>query len=588
MATVTGLTASKMLAIAAELTAALDTKVDNDALVINVKDHGAVGDGTTDDTAAIQESLNLVGPGGTVFLPPGVYGTNSPLTIPPQVRLLGSHGGHIDDVVGSCIKPKALFAGAAVILMVDQTTGGYSQLSAEQRIENLSIDGSNLSGSVDGIQAQGLVHGVYLTDVQVRHGVNHGVNTTANASGTAYSWRCSRVHVSTVVGIGITASMTDATWVDCEVIGAGSHCWFVGGASNSVFVGCRAEWSGLDGYNFGSGTGTAAGSGGPVFVGCTTDRNGQNGVSIPVGANGNAPVSFIGCTFRRDGRNSTSSGYAAVNVNASTQPVILSGCSVYPGTADDGTGNASPQYGLSAISANVQVNGGIWHAITEGIHNGGSNVRLARGVNTLERTGTTSSPVDVTRGIQTHGNNGDSLDVPGSLAGIDHPRRHGLAAWTYPPDNISAGKLPVAGTLHLAGMGIPRPLTAITKLVWGITTPGASPVSGQNWIGAYSSAGALLASINVDSRVATSGGWQETVSGLATLPDDVWIAFLFNAATMPTLLRASDNNGTLMNIGLANSKLKYATNGTGLTALPSTINPANNVSAQFSFFGAIG
>ena len=50
---------------------------------VSVKDFGAVGDGVTDDTAAIQAAINAVcaasttGYGGVVYLPPGVYKTTS-------------------------------------------------------------------------------------------------------------------------------------------------------------------------------------------------------------------------------------------------------------------------------------------------------------------------------------------------------------------------------------------------------------------------------------------------------------------------------------------------------------------------------
>jgi hypothetical protein len=52
---------------------------------------GAVGNGTTDDTAAIQSALNNVAAsgGGIVFLPQGNYLINSSLTVPAQTSLVG-------------------------------------------------------------------------------------------------------------------------------------------------------------------------------------------------------------------------------------------------------------------------------------------------------------------------------------------------------------------------------------------------------------------------------------------------------------------------------------------------------------------
>ena len=47
----------------------------------NVKTYGAVGDGSTDDTAAIQSAITAASAtGGTVFFPPGVFRLSSLLT----------------------------------------------------------------------------------------------------------------------------------------------------------------------------------------------------------------------------------------------------------------------------------------------------------------------------------------------------------------------------------------------------------------------------------------------------------------------------------------------------------------------------
>lgn len=63
------------------------------ALYFNVKDtaYGAVGDGATDDTSAIQAAMNAASAagGGTVFFPSGTYRHTAALSFPPSVSLLG-------------------------------------------------------------------------------------------------------------------------------------------------------------------------------------------------------------------------------------------------------------------------------------------------------------------------------------------------------------------------------------------------------------------------------------------------------------------------------------------------------------------
>jgi hypothetical protein len=57
---------------------------------VSVKDFGAVGNGVTDDTAAIQAALNsLSATGGTVYAPQGQYRLTSQITIPSFVKLQG-------------------------------------------------------------------------------------------------------------------------------------------------------------------------------------------------------------------------------------------------------------------------------------------------------------------------------------------------------------------------------------------------------------------------------------------------------------------------------------------------------------------
>lgn len=551
----------------------------------NVKNYLAKGDGTTDDTAAINAALAACPPGGVVYLP-GSHALTGPITVPPQVTLMAAHGAHIDQLASPTLKPLASFSGAAVILLVDQTTGGYSRPSNEQRLHNLTIDCSAVGGStLDAIQVQGFVHGVYITDVGVYHAPNHGFTSVSNASGGAYSFRVTRLHVQTTGGIGINASMTDSLWSDCEVITAGSHGWFVAGAANSQFIGCKSEWSNNDGFNMG-GTGTGQGSGGPIFVGCTTDRNKNNGFSFPSAATGNAPVSLIGCTLRRDGSASTSAGYAAVNVNGGTCPVLISGLAVYPGVNDDGSGNLSPQYGISVTSAgSVDYANSFLHAASAGFNDGGGNTSVTRGLNIQERTGATASPTVVTRGLRAYGSLGDSLDVPAHAVGIAHPREHGAIAWTVDGAAVNGGSAPTSGAICLSALYVSRPVTA-TKIYWGTTTAGASPVAGQNFVGLYNSAGTQLASVGVDARVTVANGFFNEAISVALTPGTYYVAWLFNATTTPTVLRSPNINGSLVNFNLTASTARFATNGTG-TTLPSTLTMSSNVNSTNPLWTAL-
>lgn len=56
----------------------------------NVRDFGAVGDGTTDDTAAIQAALDSGA--ARIYIPDGQYKVTSTLTLQPNTHLQGSHG----------------------------------------------------------------------------------------------------------------------------------------------------------------------------------------------------------------------------------------------------------------------------------------------------------------------------------------------------------------------------------------------------------------------------------------------------------------------------------------------------------------
>lgn len=101
--------------------------------LIDVKSHGATGDGTTDDHAAVMAAIRAAvdAGGGTVFFPAGEY------------ALSDSIGNGADGFAGICL----LGAGErAARLRVTANVAPISGHWIESRIENLKIDANNQGG----------------------------------------------------------------------------------------------------------------------------------------------------------------------------------------------------------------------------------------------------------------------------------------------------------------------------------------------------------------------------------------------------------------------------------------------------------
>lgn len=177
-----------------------------------------------------------------------------------------------------------------------------------------------------------------------------------------------------------------------------------------------------------------------------------------------------------------------------------------------------------------------------------------------------------------------NLAVTGHVLGQDTPAAHGVAAWCYDPALAVNSTALTNGTLYLVRVNIAAAVT-VTRLYWWVGNSGSSPVSGQNQVGLYNSAGTLLASATVDASVSSAALKTTTISGQALVAGAFyWVGLLFNASVPPTLTRASGWTGVdaAANLGLAAATFRFATNGTGRTTLPSTITPASNVGTDIA------
>jgi hypothetical protein len=124
-----------------------------DWFVVTDPTYGAVGDGTTDDTAAIQAAIDaaeLIH--GTVYFPAGTYKITSVLSVGEDIRLLGSQVGQ-----GS----------GSTIVQATNSTGAISVTTDAYRssISCLTIDGPATHATGIGIQT---VRNIVLEDVWIQ------------------------------------------------------------------------------------------------------------------------------------------------------------------------------------------------------------------------------------------------------------------------------------------------------------------------------------------------------------------------------------------------------------------------------------
>jgi hypothetical protein len=439
-----------------------------DRIVLNVDDHGAAGNGTTDDKAAIQALLDTAPKGGIVLLGAKQYALSSKLRIHPYVTLMGSHADRDGAGDGSaCLLPKAGFSDAMVIELVDQATGGYSTVNRDAVLRDVTIDGRLLtSETVVGVRATGLVHGAQLRNVSIHKMTDHAISLVSNGSGNPYSWYMENVQISGTGSVttwdGFHLIGTDHQLVNCRTLGVRGHGYYLSGCANTQLIACRSEWSALSGYYVTGSWGTAQGSGGCMLAGCSTDRNSQYGILID--STGNASHQISGVMLRRDGRNgfpgTGGGGYAGLRVSSATTPVIVTGITVYPGVNDDNTGVSSPERGVSvANSTYVSVESGYLHADVTPFHDGAGNTALYRGVAVGTATGTTGSP---TRSVVGAGN----LPGPLTLTQGGYQAVRGSAANTL-LDGRASGDTNPRVNVTAAGTATYGPGNAGADVTWG-------------------------------------------------------------------------------------------------------------------------
>lgn len=218
---------------------------------ISVKDFGAVGDGLTDDTLAIQQALTAH---QSVFVPTGTYLITNTITLTQSQNLIGAGQSSIikaNDSSFNAIEITHSYAYMGNLRIENGDIGiklyGKSNPCVQNTIENVTIWQSQTGIQLDGYQnglnpcywnnfdhvlvAQPFVHGIHL--------MRSGAGDTPNAN---------RFHQTRVYSLGATTSGAgfyveegsfNNSFVDCEANVNGSSaqaCFHIGAGSNKTLL----------------------------------------------------------------------------------------------------------------------------------------------------------------------------------------------------------------------------------------------------------------------------------------------------------------------------------------------------------------
>lgn len=161
----------------------------------------------------------------------------------------------------------------------------------------------------------------------------------------------------------------------------------------------------------------------------------------------------------------------------------------------------------------------------------------------------------------------------------DTPARHSYLEWNYDPiaTGSGTGQAATTGTIYL--LKITAQVGGVVSniiMTVGTTAPAGALTSGQNSVGIYDSSGTRIA---VTADQATAWG----SSGLKTMPlmspvnlqggQHYYIGLLSNSAagTAAVFVRSNSGTTTTPNANLSNIAQRFSVNGTGQTALPSSV-----------------
>lgn len=285
-----------------DLSSALQADITTPSAVYDVQTYGAIGNGTTDDTTAIQAAINAAATagGGTVYFAAGIYKISAALVLADHVSLLGA-GAPFAGTGGSRIRQ--VTAGQHGLYMAT-TSAAVGALE----IRNLVIESTAVTGTAHGIylhnNASGSTHFPFVSmafrDLFIQGFTGYGFNAESLITsvldrvtsqtngggfflnGDAYSTGFSSVNTSVAFtscyangNTGIGYYLLRSTYLSlhgCACDSNGNQ-YVVDHCNSVVLAACGAEYAQTATATTGNGFTVQGGSTGITLVSCTTLYN---------------------------------------------------------------------------------------------------------------------------------------------------------------------------------------------------------------------------------------------------------------------------------------------------------------------------
>ena len=223
-------------------TGAINRSIDEKlAEVLSVKDFGATGDGTTDDTSAIQAAIDAGSSiNKAIYFPNGLYLITSSLLLPNNIALVGETRWDVnvsEDTYGVRIKTNN------AITMIK--TASTDTMTYGIRIENISLVGesSGSTGIVLGVDtgAYTITYEITLKNISVK-ATKNGIKIN-NAGPMTY------IENVTLSGADISGSwglwFKNSQIAECHSVSAAEYgiCFWLDSAINVSFYTCYASYA---------------------------------------------------------------------------------------------------------------------------------------------------------------------------------------------------------------------------------------------------------------------------------------------------------------------------------------------------------